>query len=314
MPAMDALLKKYFWVVNLVVIAVCAIFAGKAAAHFIVGAVLSSDDARPSARRSGAGQQPAKVHGKETDEIIKRNLFCSGCAPIVKVADASDGPQSNEPQKSSLQLELVSTMFCPDDDTWSMAVIRDLSTKEKDPAMYNRGKNIGESGAVVHKVLPRRVYLKNGGRLEYLELDGAAAPPASTQPAVASLPPPPSGMDPNMGDIDKGVTCTGNQCNVERQLVEKMLQNTAMLATAARFVPSIKDGKPNGFKLYAIRPNSIFGKIGLQNGDTVKAINGLDMSTPDKALEVYTKLRNASHLTVQVERRGESLTLDYTIR
>jgi hypothetical protein len=38
------------------------------------------------------------------------------------------------------------------------------------------------------------------------------------------------------------------------------------------------------------------------------------MSTPDAALALYTKLRNASHLSVQVERRGETVTLDYSIR
>ena len=119
----------------------------------------------------------------------------------------------------------------------------------------------------------------------------------------------------NLGDIDgRGVTCSGNSCTVERQVVEKMLSNTALLASAARFVPSIKDNKPNGFKLYAIRPNSIFGRIGLQNGDTVRAINGMDMTTPDRALEVYTKVRFASHLSVAVERRGENMTLDYSIR
>jgi len=196
-----------------------------------------------------------------------------------------------------------------------MAVIRDLSTKERDPAMYNKGRTIAETGATVVKVLTKRVYLRNAGRLEYLELDGAAAPPPGGQ-MVASLPPPPSGpaLDPNMGDIDKGVTCNGNQCNVERQLVEKMLSNTAMLATAARFVPSIKDGKANGFKMYAIRPNSVFAKIGMQNGDTIQSINGFDMSSPDKALEVYTKVRSASSLSISILRRGQPVSMDYSIK
>jgi type II secretory pathway component PulC len=123
--------------------------------------------------------------------------------------------------------------------------------------MYNKGATIGSTGAQVVKVTSKRVYIKNGNRNEYVELDGK---------------------------------------------------------TAARFVPSIKDGKPNGFKLYAIRPQSIFGRIGLQNGDTIKAINGSEMTTPDAALGLYTKLRNASHLSVQVERRGETVTLDYSIR
>jgi len=82
----------------------------------------------------------------------------------------------------------------------------------------------------------------------------------------------------------------------------------------ARFVPSVRDGKPNGFKVYAIRPSSLFGKIGMQNGDTIKSINGNEMSTPDQALSLYTKLRSASHLTLSIERRGETVTMDYTIK
>ena len=194
-----------------------------------------------------------------------------------------------------------------------MAILRDLSTKEKDSAMFNRGKGVFATGAVVHKVVPRRVYLRNNGHLEYIELEGGPAP-AATVAAAAPVPPPPSPIDPALGDIDKGVNCSGNNCTVDRALVEKLLANTTMLATSARFVPSVKDGKPNGFKLYAIRPNSIFGKIGLQNGDTIKAINGSDMTTPDAALALYSKLRNASHLSVQVERRGELQTMDYIIK
>jgi general secretion pathway protein C len=151
----------------------------------------------------------------------------------------------------------------------------------------------------------------NGAQKEYLELEG---PPPAAASASASVEKPPTPVDGAMGDIDKGVTCSGNNCTVEKKLVESLLANTTQLATAARFVPSIKDGKPNGFKLYAIRPNSIFGKIGLQNGDTIKAINGNDMTTPDAALALYSKLRNASHLSVQVERRGETVTMDYSIR
>lgn len=115
-------------------------------------------------------------------------------------------------------------------------------------------------------------------------------------------------------DIQRGVRCNGSQCEIDRPLIDKLLANTTALATSARFVPSVRDGRPNGFKLYAIRPSSIFAKIGLENGDTVKSINGMEMSTPDQALGVYTKVRSASHLSVTVDRRGETATLDYTIR
>lgn len=309
---MEILLKKYFWVVNLVVIGICAGFAGRAAGHILEGAYLAGDDIK-APQRHAPPPPAAKLHDKSGEVIVSRDIFCSGCVPpkpTTPTGGDSAAP-SNEWTKSTLQLELVSTMVCPSDDNYSMAIIRDMSTKEKDPEMYHRGSTIGSTGATVYRVTLKRVYILNNGRPEYIELDGNAPP------AVAANTPPPTqapAINADLGDIDKGVNCAGNSCTIDRALVEKLLSNTTMLATAARFVPSIKDGKPNGFKLYAIRPQSIFGRIGLQNGDTIKAINGSEMTTPDAALGLYTKLRNASHLSVQVERRGETVTLDYSIR
>ena len=54
--------------------------------------------------------------------------------------------------------------------------------------------------------------------------------------------------------------------------------------------------------------------IGLQNGDTIHSINGFDITTPDKALEVYTKVRSASNLTIDLSRRGKPLSMEYSIR
>jgi hypothetical protein len=113
---------------------------------------------------------------------------------------------------------------------------------------------------------------------------------------------------------DKGIKCADNKCTISRELIDTLLANTTELATSARFVPSIKEGRPNGFKLYAIRPLSVFGRLGMQNGDTVQSINGYDMTSPDAALEAYTKLRKADHLTVGVERRGQKMTLDWSVK
>ena len=86
------------------------------------------------------------------------------------------------------------------------------------------------------------------------------------------------------------------------------------VSRGARIVPSIKNGKANGFKLYAIRPSSVYSKIGLMNGDTIHAVNGFDLTTPDKALEVYTKVRESNNLSVTVTRRGKPVTLKYSIK
>ena len=53
----------------------------------------------------------------------------------------------------------------------------------------------------------------------------------------------------------------------------------------------MSDGKAAGFRLFSVRPDGPFAKIGLQNSDVISAINGLEMTSPEKALEVYTKLK-----------------------
>lgn len=315
---MDVILKKYFWVVNLVVIALCAGLAGAAASHLIEqGWLLGAEEAQQAslaARPHAPPPAPEKVHAKDDELIIKRNVFCSQCKPPEpEQVEGDAGGGSREITKSTLPLELVATMWVEKDPAWSMAVIRDTASKEKDAHMYNAGKILHGTTVVVARVDPHKVYLRNNGRYEFLEIDGAnaakpaAPPPPDPTPAAA----PGSAIE---GDVARGVRCNGAQCDIDRSLVDKLLANTTELATSARFVPSVKDGRPNGFKLYAIRPASIFGKIGLQNGDTVKQINGMEMATPDQALAVYSKLRTASHLTVSLERRGETITLDYTIR
>jgi general secretion pathway protein C len=97
-------------------------------------------------------------------------------------------------------------------------------------------------------------------------------------------------------------------------VVDKVLANPMAVGRGARIVPSIKNGKPNGFKLYAIRPSSVYANIGLMNGDTLHAVNGFELTTPDKALEVYTKVRESNSLSVNITRRGKPVTLNYSIK
>ena len=100
---------------------------------------------------------------------------------------------------------------------------------------------------------------------------------------------------------------------IKRDALDMLLANPMPAAKGARVVPAVKDGKPAGFKLFAIRPDSIYAALGLQNGDALRSINGLDLSTADKALEVYKQLRGAKQITAVLERRGQTITLTYTI-
>lgn len=141
---------------------------------------------------------------------------------------------------------------------------------------------------------------------------------ASQDPPPATPVPPPA-PDPDQEKLDAaivaGITVIDDTHRViKRDLVDKVLANPMAVAKGARVVPSVKNGKPDGFKLYAIRPTSIYARLGFQNGDTLQAINGFDLTSADKALEVYAKLREATALQIDITRRGKPISLNYTIK
>jgi general secretion pathway protein C len=82
----------------------------------------------------------------------------------------------------------------------------------------------------------------------------------------------------------------------------------------ARIVPEQENGKVAGIRLFGVRPDTLLGVLGMENGDRLQTINGFDMASPEKALEAYARLRTADHLTMQLNRKGQNLNCDYNIK
>jgi hypothetical protein len=101
---------------------------------------------------------------------------------------------------------------------------------------------------------------------------------------------------------------------VAADLRDTVLANPMAITKGARVVPAMQDGKPIGFKLYAIRPSSIYAALGIANGDTLVSANGSALDSTDKALEVYTQLRKAKQIKLELIRRGKPITITYTFK
>jgi hypothetical protein len=116
--------------------------------------------------------------------------------------------------------------------------------------------------------------------------------------------------------LDKGIKkLDDTHWEIERSLVDDLVaSSTTVMRRGARVVPAMKDGKARGFKLYAIRPHSVFAKLGLLNGDTLVGVNSMQLTSIDKALEAYNKIRQTKTVVVELERRGKPVTHTYTIR
>ena len=151
--------------------------------------------------------------------------------------------------------------------------------------------------------------LCNGGQKEYIDSEGGDGAGASA-PAYAPPPPDLQGGSPDLSGVKR---LTDNRYEIPKKVLDQSLSNLNNLATQARIVPSFKNGVANGFKLFSIQPGSLYSSIGVENGDVIQRINGYEINSPDKALEIYQKLKDAGHITIDIERNGQTLRKDYNV-
>jgi general secretion pathway protein C len=325
-------LKRFFWVIPIVVIFFCSLLAARAANHIIEGAVLVPlEKAKPKSARTKKPpkipDEPTGPRFKDDGQVIARNVFCSTCDPA-----AAKPPDSATPAPTptvgdgvpitSASIVLLGTLVASDPELSAATIVHTINLRS---GSYRKGDVIPSVGKVL-KVRPKYVDFENSstGRVERVEMGAilpavaSAPPPPPTPPPpspIANPTPPPSPDADLLAELEKGIRKVDDtHYDIDRALVEKMMNDTSQLSRAARIVPSIQGGKNNGFKLYAIRPNSPFAKLGLQNGDTVQVVNGFEVTGFDKALEVLSKVRSANNLSVQILRRGQPVTMEYSIK
>jgi type II secretory pathway component PulC len=70
----------------------------------------------------------------------------------------------------------------------------------------------------------------------------------------------------------------------------------------------------HGFRLYAVRPQTVIAALGLLNGDSIRGVNGFDTPTVERFAELLAQLRPAPAWTIDIERRHQPMILTVMIR
>lgn len=303
---MQAMIKRYFWVLGVVVVMLCAVFAAKATGAIVEANVLGDPKQAPKVTpvaRAAPAALPAR--SKDGGQFATRNIFCSECTPPVTQVSADPSTIA----VTSLPLALLATNVS-DKPANSFATI--IHTESQRQGAFTVGEKMPGASGNIKSIHYKYVDFENAGRVERLVLQGATVPVTAAPEVVATSD---ENKDDLQSSIDSGIKkLDDTSYEIDKSLVDKVLLNPMAVAKGARVVPSMKNGKPDGFKLYAIRPTSAFAKLGLSNGDTLNAINGFQLDSAEKALEVYAKLREATSLELEVTRRGKPVTLKYSIR
>ncbi|MEO5726246.1 MAG: hypothetical protein ABI134_02655 [Byssovorax sp.] len=101
-----------------------------------------------------------------------------------------------------------------------------------------------------------------------------------------------------------------NEINVERAMIDSILENQADPTRAIRIVPEKEGDKVVGVRLFGVRDGSLFGRLGIEDGDRIDSINGFEIGD---LLQAYSQLRTTGHITVSITRDDVPMTIDFNI-
>jgi len=230
--------------------------------------------------------------------ILEKGLFGSATqgklTPIVQSAVAKGAPVT-----AQSDLLLLGTAVGSFRETF--ALIQKTSTKEE--RVFRLGDRVYDIGPLVEVRKEQAVIQAEGQRIKLLtptavatETGKPAAEQAAAQPGALA------------------VASGGGNYVVDQRALNAALDNIGQAMTDARLLPSLKDGKVEGFKVSEVKPAGIFGMVGIKNGDVLLRINDFAIDSPDKAIQSFVTLKGQSRIKLDLIRDGQPTTLNYDIR
>ena len=97
--------------------------------------------------------------------------------------------------------------------------------------------------------------------------------------------------------------------SLSKTAIDPVLSDPSALLQQALFKPNVENSKTVGYRIDNIQDNSILKQIGFQNGDILMRINGDPIDGPGKMMQLYSGLKSAKALNLDVKRGPETVSL-----
>lgn len=244
--------------------------------------------------------------------VLQRNIFNNkGELPVEKEEEEKgEANVSNSQQELSLdgpcnksslsKLKLMGTIIFSNEE--SFATVREDGINSAD--VYKVGDQIfGQENIKVIGIRENVLILNNSGRKECLysseksEKKVLASKSESSSDALDTDDDSEEESDSSSSDGETPVVRLKSEW-VQEQLGAGFTKIMQEVSTP----PDVIEGEINGFKFYGISGDSLLGKIGLQDGDTIIEVNG--RSTSESVFIFYQALSDETEILV-VFGRGE---------
>ncbi len=289
--------KKYFLIANVLLIT-AGVYLGVSAVYTISGSWLGPAEV-PQAL-------PDKVTRKQQNDypplshygaVTKRNLF--NTRPDAAAAAPAKAINIGNLKETDLKLKLWGTVT--GEGRRAYAVIEDTKTRQQN--LYRIGDSIQD--ATLKLILRQKVVLSVNDRDEVLGMEEAGtARRSGSSPRVAQK----RASTPRLP-----VSPNPRQLTLKSDQIENALENLDQLMEQARIRPHIEEGKPAGISITGIKPNTVFRKMRLRNGDIITGVNGTPIESVEDAMQIFGDLSSAPEVQLEIKRRGRKRVLNYKI-
>ncbi len=185
----------------------------------------------------------------------------------------------------------------------TFALILKISSKEE--RVFRLGDNVFSIGTLA-MVRKEYVEIQSGGTRVKI-VSPTAVEAVQTKPTATIHPPAAS----------SGSLATSSGAGsyvIDQRALNASLDNIGQTMSDARLLPSMKDGKVEGFRASEVKPQGIFGTIGIKNGDILLRINDFPIDSPEKAIQSFASLKGQTRIRLDLIRDGQPTTFNYEIR
>ncbi len=303
-------IDKYIWVLNVILL----VFLGWAAAKTTATAVRSYHS-QPDTVRAWVPPQLEEATGekgfpKSVELIEERNIFN---AKLKEESPEEKGKAQQTVQQGPLNLELTGVAIGPG---WAFATIH--NKKKRKNYVVTLGEEI-EPGVVVASIEHDRVlFERSDGSLEEIFLMFNEKPTVtqrtqSRRPKRYADRAPTNENGADYGKMVKAISDT--EYVIDREGFQSAMSNINEIVTQARMVPNFTpDRQVDGFRIFRVKPRSVFRELGLRNGDVIQEVNGIELDDPTKGLELFQTLKDQSNFTINLKRGNQKMSFTYTVK
>jgi len=184
----------------------------------------------------------------------------------------------------------------------TFALIRRATPPEE--RVFRLGDQVFDRGPLVN-VQKESVEILTGGKRIKITTPLAPSPEHS----------PPAGPAAPVSPAAAGTTQIGaGSFVIDQRLLNGALDNIGQAMTDARLLPSVKDGRVEGFRVSEVKPSGVFAMVGIRNGDVLHKINDLPVDSPERAIQSLASLKGQNRIKLDLVRDGQPATFSYEIR